>query len=158
MYVAEEAIKVGLIDGISTIEAVVDRLDELKNKQISNSNENMSGFKKISALKNIKAEQVLEEQLQEANAELKEEGVNAVLISATAYEEYNKVGKDSDDKTKDLTDKLAAANARIKELENKPAEAVGSTPKDTKSEITTPATKDDFVTEYDLEIQALKGQ
>lgn len=47
MYVAEEAIKVGLIDGISTIEAVVDRLDELKNKQISNSNENMSGFKKI---------------------------------------------------------------------------------------------------------------
>ena len=125
MYFADEAIKIGLIDGIKSFDQVVTEMMTSKSKGAgtganpqSTSNHNImfgSNFKKVSALKGKKAEEITAEDIQAANAELVVEGITGVVL-----------GPDQSARILELEQKLSAAeatektsSAKIVELEAK---------------------------------------
>jgi ClpP class serine protease len=115
MYFAEEATKIGLIDGIKSFDQVVyDLMNNTGattgNKKSTTSNtKNMFGsnFKKVAALKGKKAEEISAEEIQAANAELVLEGITSVVL-----------GPDLSAKIASLEDQIAVA-ATEKENQNK---------------------------------------
>jgi len=77
VYMGEEAITLGLIDGIQTLEATIN-----STRLLSNSNSNyMFKIKEIAALKGLGADVITEDQVAAANRELQEIGVTGIELS-----------------------------------------------------------------------------
>lgn len=91
MFYAEEAVKVGLIDGIKSFDEVVLELNQVVSSQSSrntNSDNTMFGSKKfqaIEALKGVQAEAITEEMIDQANANLTEAGIEHVTLVPDAH-------------------------------------------------------------------------
>ena len=94
VFVAEQALSFGLIDRIGTFDLAIERATQLSQErttQISTSVEHMFGQNKFpkthAVLKAAHAkEEVTEEQLTAANAELEDKEVNLVLIGASHFQ------------------------------------------------------------------------
>jgi len=98
MYRAEKAIELGLIDGISTLEAAIDKLGAITKQS---KNKNMSKFNNVAALSG--KDQVTQEDLDLANADLTAEGITHVtLVEQSVIDEAARV-----------TTELETANAQI---------------------------------------------
>lgn len=89
LYYAEDAIEVGLIDGIKTFDQVVERAFELAdnfktNKSNHKNSKTMFGkFKALAAFAKADAEDRTPEQLVAVNTELKDAGIDGFLMEAT---------------------------------------------------------------------------
>lgn len=117
MYFADEAVNMGLIDGISTIEAAIDTLTTLtKNKK---SKSNMSKFNNVVALAG--QDQVSQEALDLANADLTEAGITHVtLVEQSVIDEGARVTEELATANSTIADQVTAIqekDARIKTLE-----------------------------------------
>lgn len=91
MFYAEDAIKIGLIDGIKSFDEMVLELNQTVSSSSSrhiNSENTMFGSKKfqaIEALKGVTAEAITEEAINQANANLTEAGIEHVTIVPDAH-------------------------------------------------------------------------
>lgn len=110
MYMAKKAIEIGLADSIGNFDYAVNRVLELaETKDYTKNQSNMLGnkFKKISALKDKKAEEISEEDINAANEQLQEEGVTgATLVNNSVIEQANA-----------NADELANAQTQITDLQ-----------------------------------------
>lgn len=127
---ADEAIECGLVDGIGSLADAITLAAQMatENKsfaKIQKSNTNMFGtsFKAITALKGKAADAITEEDLTAANAELKEKGVEGVMVvnasviaAAEAQAQDLEAAIGAKNKAEGL---LTAANASVKTLETK---------------------------------------
>lgn len=168
IYHAEQAVEIGLIDGIMSFDAAVSRAYELsQDKNFSKSHNNMYGNKypKLHALRGLAAEAVTDEQLESINAELQKNGVTAVsVVSQASMDEAEQAVTDlaaAQEKITSLQGQLATAAANVISWKEK-AESYGSqpgetptTPKKEGNEITSEDKKDPFYTEVDAEIDAI---
>lgn len=133
MYKAEMAKKVGLIDGIASMQDLFSELTK-KTTKVYTSNNTTSMFNKypqITALKGKSAEEITEAMLETANAELTVSGIsNVVLVSKKDAETLS-------DKVATLTNQVAQLSADKKKLEDKVSEleaADGAAPLNGKKE------------------------
>lgn len=116
MYFAEEAISMGLIDGISTLEDAIGVLVSLtKNKK-----SNMSKFNNVVALAG--QDQVSQEALDLANADLTQAGITHVtLVEQSVIDEGARVTAELATANSTIADQVAAIqekDARIQNLES----------------------------------------
>lgn len=92
MYTAEDAVQVGLVDGIKTLDQAVVRVAELAQEKASQSNSKKSfhmfgnKFKAVSALSGIATDDITREQLDNANASLADQGITGVVLAPANYE------------------------------------------------------------------------
>lgn len=146
LYYANDAIEIGLIDGLKSFDEVIDRAFELaenyqptntKNNSKSNNSNNMFGkFKALSAFAKTNAEERTPEQLDAVNQELQANGISGFLMEATedlnsaadvnqaianAATQVNTANNERNTAQAEVTrleGELDASNARITELEN----------------------------------------
>jgi ClpP class serine protease len=102
MFRAEDAISVGLIDGISTFEQAISRVAEMANERSQNSTSKKlyhmfgkNAFKAVSALAGVTAEDITEEQFTAANANLVSEKITAVVFAPADYAATLKTAQDA---------------------------------------------------------------
>lgn len=179
IYLAKRSIEIGLVDSIGDMDYALNRINELsESKEFTNNHTNMLGnkFKKISALKNKKADEITEEDINAANAELQSEGVIAVsLVSETVIEQANtnadnlqtandklvelqaQVDTLTVDKTK-LNNDLADANKKVSELGKLPGATTTTAVKETEEIVDDPGANDEesFYSEADAELAVIR--
>lgn len=126
LYSAKEAIEMGLIDGLKTMDEVVQRAFELsssENSSSTNSNtKNMFGNKKttfaaLTAFAALKPEERTPDMLAGVNAELKANGIDGELMSTEVIAANAKSLSDEKAALVKANADLATANTRVTELE-----------------------------------------
>lgn len=116
MFNAEQALEIGLIDGIKSFNEVLLLADEYgKNNSSNNANKNNmnlfgKSFKAIEALSNKKAAEITTEEKDAANKELNEAGITgAVLVTLDEHETFATLQSD----LKQANDKNAAVESAL---------------------------------------------
>ena len=148
MYFAEQAMEIGLIDGIKSFDQVVSYLmgmaasgSKKQNTGTSKSTHMFgSNFKKVAALKGKKAEEISAEEITAANAELASEGITGLVL-----------GIDQASVISQLNNELSAANKAKGDLEVQLADSV-------KKAVDTEASLNKQVTDLQAEVARLGKQ
>lgn len=126
-FMAKQGLELGLVDALGNLNTAIELAHSMarENNNYSKSNTNMFGtsFKAITALKGKAADAITEEDLTAANAELKEKGVEGVMVvnasviaAAEAQAQDLEAAIGAKNKAEGL---LTAANASVKTLETK---------------------------------------
>lgn len=171
MFKADDALSIGLIDGIISFPEVLSLADSYGDTQNSQSNTNINMFNKfpkLTALKGVAVASITQDQLNAVNTEISESGIAGVTFALDSEIEAGQtaIGKisgletsitEKGDKVTELENKITELNGTITTLQTKlgvPAEEAKA-PKTEKVDATTENqdTKEDYSTSVDAELK-----